>query len=209
MHRVGLGGAPVPIALAERAAAHGIAIIRAYGSTEHPSTTGSSFDDPAELRHRTDGRPLPGVEIRLVDLDDVEVPVGTPGEILSRGPELCLGYTDPALNTAFDDDGWYRTGDIGVLDEHGALTITDRAKDIIIRGGENLSPAEIESALESHVRRRRGRRGRRARRAARRACLRRGPPATRVPSRSSWTTSSPTSRPRGWRGRSGPRSCAS
>ena len=120
MHRVGLGGAPVPIALAERAAAHGIAIIRAYGSTEHPSTTGSSYDDPAELRHRTDGRPLPGVELRLVDLDDAEVPVGTPGEILSRGPELCLGYTDPTLNTAFDDDGWYRTGDIGVLDEHGA-----------------------------------------------------------------------------------------
>jgi acyl-CoA synthetase (AMP-forming)/AMP-acid ligase II len=149
MYRVGLGGAPVPIALAERAASHGVAIIRAYGSTEHPSTTGSSFDDPAELRHRTDGPPLPGVEIRLVDGDDADVPVGTPGEILSRGPDLCLGYTDPAQNVAFDDDGWYRTGDIGVLDEHGYLTITDRTKDIIIRGGENLSPAEVELALET------------------------------------------------------------
>jgi acyl-CoA synthetase (AMP-forming)/AMP-acid ligase II len=149
MRRVGLGGAPVPIVLAERAASHGIAIIRAYGSTEHPSTTGSTYDDPPEIRHRTDGRPLPGVEIRLVDLDDADVPVGVPGEILSRGPELCLGYTDPALNTAFDDDGWYRTGDIGVLDENGCLTITDRVKDIIIRGGENLSAAEIEGALEN------------------------------------------------------------
>ena len=149
MYRVGLGGAPVPIALAERAAAHGVTIIRAYGSTEHPSTTGSSFDDPAELRHRTDGPPLPGVEIRLVDDDNADVPVGTPGEILSRGPDLCLGYTDAAQNVAFDDDGWYRTGDIGVLDEHGYLTITDRTKDIIIRGGENLSPAEVELALET------------------------------------------------------------
>ena len=147
MARVGLGGAPVPVALAERAASHGIAIIRAYGSTEHPSTTGCRFSDPAELRHRTDGRPAPAVEIRLLDDDGVEVPVGTPGEIHSRGPELCLGYTDPALNTVFDDEGWYRTGDIGVLDAHGCLTITDRAKDIIIRGGENLSPAEIEGAL--------------------------------------------------------------
>ena len=74
--------------------------------------------------------------------------MGTPGEILSRGPDLCLGYTDSAQNVAFDDDGWYRTGDIGVLDEHGFLTITDRTKDIIIRGGENLSPAEVELALE-------------------------------------------------------------
>src|SRR5262249_1055171 len=134
----------------ERAAAHGIAIIRAYGSTEHPSTTGSQFDDPVDMRHRTDGRPRSGVEIRVVDDDDADVPAGTPGHILSRGPELCLGYTDASLNTAaFDPDGWYRTGDIGVLDGHGCLTITDRAKDIIIRGGENISAAEVERALES------------------------------------------------------------
>ena len=149
MRRVGLGGAPVPVALGERAATHGIAIIRAYGSTEHPSTTGCRFEDPADLRHRTDGRPLPGVELRLVDEDGNEVAAGHPGEILSRGPELCLGYTDPALNDAFDDEGWYRTGDVGVLDEHGCLTITDRVKDIVIRGGENLSAAEIEGALAS------------------------------------------------------------
>ena len=149
MAQVGLGGAPVPVALGERAASHGITIIRAYGSTEHPSTTGSQFADPADLRHRTDGRAMPGVELRLLDDDGAEVLVGVPGEIFSRGPDLCVGYTDPELNVAFDDDGWYRTGDIGVLDQHGCLTITDRAKDIIIRGGENLSPAEIEGALET------------------------------------------------------------
>jgi acyl-CoA synthetase (AMP-forming)/AMP-acid ligase II len=150
MHRVGLGGAPVPIALAERAASHGITIIRAYGSTEHPSTTGCLFDHPADRRHRTDGPALPGVELRLVDDDGVDVPAGTPGEILSRGPDLCLGYTDPALTAAaFDDEGWYHSGDIGVLDEQGFLTITDRVKDIIIRGGENISAAEVEEALQT------------------------------------------------------------
>jgi acyl-CoA synthetase (AMP-forming)/AMP-acid ligase II len=150
MRRVGLGGAPVPVALAERAASRGIAIIRAYGSTEHPSTTGCGYDDPADRRHRTDGRALPGVELRLVDDEGKDVPAGTPGEILSRGPDLCLGYTDPALTAAaFDDEGWYHTGDIGVRDEHGFLTITDRVKDIIIRGGENISAAEVEQALQT------------------------------------------------------------
>src|SRR4029453_11713354 len=111
MGRVGLGGAPVPVALAERAASHGVAIIRAYGSTEHPSTTGCQFDDPADRRHRTDGGARPGVELRLVDDDGADVPAGTPGEILSRGPDLCLGYTDPALTpAAFDDEGWYHSG---------------------------------------------------------------------------------------------------
>jgi acyl-CoA synthetase (AMP-forming)/AMP-acid ligase II len=150
MTRIGLGGAPVPVALGERAASHGIAIIRAYGSTEHPTTTGCQYEDPAERRHRTDGRALGGVELRLVDEGGAEVPAGTPGEILSRGPDLCLGYTDRALtDAAFDDEGWYRTGDVGVLDAEGFLTITDRVKDIIIRGGENLSAAEIEAALQT------------------------------------------------------------
>ena len=148
--RVGLGGAPVPVSLGERAAAQGIAIIRAYGSTEHPSTTGCQFDDAAERRHRTDGRALAGVELRVVDEEGADVRPGTPGEILSRGPDLCLGYTDPALTAAaFDDDGWYHSGDLGVLDEDGYLTITDRVKDIIIRGGENVSAAEVEQALQT------------------------------------------------------------
>jgi acyl-CoA synthetase (AMP-forming)/AMP-acid ligase II len=135
--RVGLGGAPVPPALAERAAAQGIAMIRAYGSTEHPSVTGGRFDDPAAKRHATDGRAMPGVEIELRD-----------GEIWSRGPDLCVGYTDAAITArAFDDDGWYRTGDMGVVDDDGYLTITDRLNDVIIRGGENISAAEVEELI--------------------------------------------------------------
>ena len=71
-----------------------------------------------------------------------------PGEILSRGPDLCVGYSDPALTAeAFTEDGWFRTGDLGVRDTQGAITITDRVKDIIIRGGENLSACEIEEAI--------------------------------------------------------------
>jgi len=114
MKRVGLGGAPVPIALAERAASYGIVIVRAYGSTEHPSVTGSTFADPAAKRHTTDGPPMPGVEMRLLDDDGSVVAPGEPGEIWSRGPDLCLGYTDPELTAeAFDADGWYRSGGHG------------------------------------------------------------------------------------------------
>lgn len=78
----------------------------------------------------------------------MEIRLADDGEILSRGPDLCLGYTDQGLTErAFDDEGWYRTGDVGVLDEDGYLTITDRKSDIIIRGGENISAAEVEELL--------------------------------------------------------------
>ena len=138
MTHVGLGGSAVPAAVGERAEALGISTVRMYGSTEHPSITGSRHEDPREKRLMTDGRPLEGVEIRL-DED---------GEIWSRGPDCFVGYTDPALTAnAFDDEGWYRTEDVGVLDDDGFLTITDRTKDIIIRGGENISAAEVEELL--------------------------------------------------------------
>jgi len=78
----------------------------------------------------------------------VEIRLAPDGEILSRGPDLCLGYTDDALTeAAFDADGWYHTGDIGVLDADGYLTITDRKADVIIRGGENISAVEVEEVL--------------------------------------------------------------
>lgn len=80
----------------------------------------------------------------------MEVRLTEDGEICSRGPDLCLGYTDDALTArAFDDDGWYHTGDIGVFDEDGYLTITDRTADLIIRGGENISAVEVEEVLLS------------------------------------------------------------
>ena len=78
----------------------------------------------------------------------VEIRLGDDGEILSRGPDLCLGYTDPELTAAtFDAEGWYHTGDTGVLDDDGYLTITDRKSDIIIRGGENISAMAVEEVL--------------------------------------------------------------
>jgi len=145
---VGLGGSPVPAAVAERAERLGIKVVRAYGSTEHPSITGANRDEPQAKRNRTDGHALAGVEIRIVDAEGRDLPAGRPGEILSRGPDLFAGYTDPALTArVMTRDGWYHTGDVGVLDEDGYLTITDRTSDVIIRGGLNLSAAEIEEAL--------------------------------------------------------------
>jgi acyl-CoA synthetase len=135
---VGLGGSTVPAAVTRRLADMGMFVFRSYGSSEHPSITGSSRDAPEEKRLFTDGNARPGVEIRL----------GPDGEIFSRGPDLCLGYTDGAMTErAFDADGWYRTGDVGVLDDDGYLTITDRKADVIIRGGENISALEVEEVL--------------------------------------------------------------
>jgi acyl-CoA synthetase (AMP-forming)/AMP-acid ligase II len=148
MQRLTMGGAPIPLALGRQASELGISIVRAYGSTEHPSTTASMHSDSFAKRILTDGRPLSGTELRLVDPDGRPVGIGEPGEIYSRGPELFAGYIDPELTAeAIDADGWYDTGDVGVLDEDGYLTITDRKKDIIIRGGENVSSAEVESVL--------------------------------------------------------------
>ncbi|MFP8881044.1 MAG: AMP-binding protein, partial [Myxococcota bacterium] len=148
MQTLGLGGAPVPAAVADRAESLGISIIRSYGCSELPSITGSSHDDPREKRMYTDGGRLPGVEMRIVDDEGRDLPPGEPGEILARGPELFAGYTDHALTTtAFVDQDWLATGDIGVVNEQGWLTITDRKKDIIIRGGENISAGEVEELL--------------------------------------------------------------
>ena len=89
--------------------------------------------------------PLPGCEIKLVDSEGVEVRTGEPGEILSRGPECFLGYTDSTLTAkVFDHDGWYHTGDVGVLDPDGYLSITDRISDVIIRGERTSAPPRLK-----------------------------------------------------------------
>jgi acyl-CoA synthetase (AMP-forming)/AMP-acid ligase II len=140
MKYAGFGGAPVPTALTERLTALGIIAYRSYGSTEHPSMTGSLYTAPAAKRLYTDGAPLSGVEVRLT----------AEGEILSRGPDLCLGYTDPDLtNEVFDDEGWYHTGDLAAADADGYYTVTGRKQDVIIRGGENISAVEVEDLLLS------------------------------------------------------------
>jgi acyl-CoA synthetase (AMP-forming)/AMP-acid ligase II len=148
MAHVGLGGSAVPAAVGERCAAMGISTVRSFGSTEHPSITGMTHELPLEKRIHTDGRPLPGVEIELRDDEGRVVGVGEPGEIWSKGPDCFVGYTDPALTAAaFDEEGWFGTGDVGVLDADGYLSIVDRKKDIIIRGGENISALEVEEQL--------------------------------------------------------------
>jgi acyl-CoA synthetase (AMP-forming)/AMP-acid ligase II len=138
------GAAAVPPPLIRRADAAGLRAYRCYGSSEHPTISSGAMDDPLERRATTDGRIIEGNEVRLVDDDGNDVPEG---EIASRGPELFLGYTDAALNEqSFLPGGWFRTGDVGRLDADW-LTITDRKKDVIIRGGENISSKEVEDVL--------------------------------------------------------------
>ena len=145
------GAAPVPPGLIECADAAGITAFRSYGSSEHPTVTTGTIADPLDLRACTDGGLLAGNQVRLVDAAGRDVPEGREGEILTRGPELFTGYTEPALNAAaFLPGGWFRTGDIGRIDAGGYLTVTDRLKDIIIRGGENISSKEVEDLLVTH-----------------------------------------------------------
>jgi len=148
-----VGAASVPPSLMARCEAAGWPATRTYGSTEHPTICGGFPPDPFVKRANTDGRLLKGVEVRLVDDEGNEVVVGEPGEIVSMGPELFKGYLDPAHNeAAFAEDGWFHTGDIGRMDEDGYLAIVDRKKDIIIRGGENISSKEVEDLLMRHPR---------------------------------------------------------
>lgn len=126
---------------------------RGYGSSEHPTVTTGSISDPDPLRYYTEGRLNLGCEIRVVDDEDRDVPLGQEGEIVSRGPDRSLGYLREEHNAnAFLPGGWVRSGDIGVMNALGYLTITDRKKDLIIRGGENLSSREIEDCLARHPR---------------------------------------------------------
>jgi acyl-CoA synthetase (AMP-forming)/AMP-acid ligase II len=146
-----VGAANVPASLVERAERVGIPVYRAYGSTEHPVITTGTAEDPLVKRATTDGRATPGNEIRLLDDDGRDVGTGADGEIVTRGPEQFIGYTDAALDReSFLPGGWFRTGDIGRLDEDGYLTITDRKKDVIIRGGENIASKEVEDLLMQH-----------------------------------------------------------
>jgi cyclohexanecarboxylate-CoA ligase len=148
-----LGGAGVaPSMVREGAAKFGCWCKRTYGSTEYPTlTTGHVGDDP-EHDATTDGRIIGDAELRIIDPDTLaDRPYGTPGELLVRGPEMFSGYLDAALDAAaFVDGGWFRTGDVAVYDGT-YLTIVDRLKDIIIRGGENISAQEVEAALATHA----------------------------------------------------------
>jgi cyclohexanecarboxylate-CoA ligase len=134
------GGAGVTPAFVLRARDQlGAMVKRAYGSTEAPTMTTSRFDDPPEAMASTDGRTFGDSKVRVDDS----------GEIWARGPELARGYLNDAQTVSAFIDGWFRTGDLGVL-EDGWLTITGRLGDVIIRGGENISASDVEQLLESH-----------------------------------------------------------
>jgi len=138
---VSSGGAGVSAAFVEEAAATlGAVVKRTYGSTEAPTIATSAPTDAVDAARTHDGRAIGAVELRIVD-----------GELHVRGPEVCVGYLDPSHNIdAFEADGWFRTGDLATIDGEGWLTIVGRVKDIIIRGGENISTAEVEHELEAH-----------------------------------------------------------
>lgn len=143
-----IGAATVPPALVAESEAAGIRCCRCYGSTEMPTVSQCDPDDPLDKRLNTDGTPNEGCEVRIIDDAGRDLPVGMEGEIAVRGPERFIGYSEPALNaSSFLPGGWFLTGDIGKLDVDGFLAITDRKKDIIIRGGENISSREVEELL--------------------------------------------------------------
>lgn len=151
LHNYLVGAAPVPTTLVKRCIEQRLAVYHCYGLSEHPTITSGTVDDPLDKQLNTEGRVIPGSELRFVDDEGVDVPYGAEGEIVTRGGELFMGYLDTSLNeNAFLPGGWFRTGDIGRLDMDGYLLITDRKKDIIIRGGENISSKEVEEILLRH-----------------------------------------------------------
>lgn len=146
------GGAGVTPSFVERAGdAFGCTVKRTYGSTEAPTVTTSHAGDPPERAASTDGRATGAVRIRITDVaTGRSAAPGASGEVWLRGPELFVGYSDPARTAETVTNGWFRTGDLGVMDAAGWLTIVGRMKDVIIRGGENIAAAEVEAVLEAH-----------------------------------------------------------
>ncbi len=155
MRLISCGGAGVTPAFARTASeAFGAVVKRTYGSTEAPAVTTWHAGDPLERAWTHDGRATGAVRIRVVDpATGEDRPTGEAGEVWLAGPELFVGYTDPARNEGtITPDGWFRTGDLGTLDGDGWLQIVGRIKDLIIRGGENISASDVEQLLEAHPR---------------------------------------------------------
>jgi cyclohexanecarboxylate-CoA ligase len=147
------GGASVtPAFVEDTARVFDCRVKRTYGSTEAPTVTTSTNDDPFENARDTDGRAVGHVEIRISH-PETGAPLrsGTAGELWVRGPELFAGYADRTQTAAVvAPGGWFKTGDLGTVDAEGWLRIVGRLKDVIIRGGENISASEVEAALEAH-----------------------------------------------------------
>jgi fatty-acyl-CoA synthase len=152
LRSVSCGGAPVPASLIEVYQRRGLTFLQGYGLSEAaPGVTYLRADDSAR-KAGSAGTSVFFGDVRVVRADGSPVDVGEPGEILAQGPNVMAGYwgLPDATAEVFTDDGWLRTGDVAVLDEEGFAYIRDRVKDLIISGGENIYPAEVEDALYAH-----------------------------------------------------------
>ncbi|MEG1991347.1 MAG: AMP-binding protein, partial [Christensenella sp.] len=151
-----MAGSPCPIEFMKRAVSdmNMSEIVITYGQTEaSPAMTMTTTHDPIEVRVATVGKSVPHVEVKIVDPQTgEEVPVDTQGEIVGRGYNLMKGYykMPEATAQAIDENGWLHTGDLGTMDKDGYFKITGRLKDMIIRGGENIYPREIEEFIYTH-----------------------------------------------------------
>lgn len=145
------GGAPIPPALARKAAdVLGAKVIAIWGMTENGAVTTTLLKDAEEKIFGTDGIPMPGMEIRVVDDKGAKLPHDQVGFLECRGPNNFVGYLGKADIEDMDEDGWFDTGDLARIDRDGYVRITGRAKDMIIRGGENIPVVEVESVLLQH-----------------------------------------------------------
>ncbi len=150
-----MAGSPCPIEVMKKVmkTMHMEQVLIAYGQTElSPVNHMTTVDDPIEKRVTSVGRPTAHLEIQLIDENNQQVPVGQAGEICVRGYSVMKGYWEDEMRTAqtIDTDGWLHSGDIGVMDEDGFVEIVGRMKDMIIRGGENVYPREVEEFLYKH-----------------------------------------------------------
>lgn len=144
------GGAPKPPTLHAEVKKHlgGVGILSGWGLTEAPVLTMGRPTDPDDKLATSEGRPLPGVDLRVVLSDGSEAETGQPGELRVRAPQVMTGYVDRSLDAEiFDERGFLRTGDLGMIDDEGYVTITGRLKDVVIRNGENIAAAEVEELL--------------------------------------------------------------
>jgi acyl-CoA synthetase (AMP-forming)/AMP-acid ligase II len=147
------GGAPKPPQLHYdvKEVLGGPGILSGYGLTEAPILTMSTASDGDDALANSEGKAMPGVELKLVTIEGKVCGIGEEGEVRAKAPQLMLGYLDESLHAdAFDEEGYFRSGDLGVLDAEGNLKITGRLKDIIIRHGENISAKEVEDLLYTH-----------------------------------------------------------
>jgi acyl-CoA synthetase (AMP-forming)/AMP-acid ligase II len=148
MRLFGCGGAPVPPDLVRAAARQGVGVLRLYGSTEVLVGTWNRPSSPVDKRTDTDGLAVDDVEV-VIRAEDGRDVIGEPGEIYTRGPNTCVGFFDDPERTSatFDDEGWVKSGDLAVMDAEGYLTVVGRKKEILIRGGLNVAPREVEEII--------------------------------------------------------------